>query len=147
MVNFKHRKLAELKPFDNNPRTIADEDLSVLCESIISNPIYFEARPLILSDRTGELVIIAGNQRYRAAKKLNLKEVPTYLIQGLTEEKEKVKEVNEVAKKYDKKPEPEELLKLKHITGYSKLFKDVKYNKMWESPKQIKLRNNLTVKK
>ena len=36
--------------------------------------------------------------------------------------------------------EPEELLKLKHITGFSKLFKNVEYSKAWESKRQIKLR-------
>lgn len=35
--------------------------------------------------------------------------------------------------------EPDELLKLKHITGFSKLFKDVKYNQAWKSRSQIKL--------
>ena len=33
--------------------------------------------------------------------------------------------------------EPEEVLKLKHITGFSKLFKDVEYNKAWQSKSQI----------
>ena len=36
--------------------------------------------------------------------------------------------------------EPEEILKLKHITGFSKLFQDVEYNKAWETKKQIQLR-------
>jgi ParB-like chromosome segregation protein Spo0J len=36
--------------------------------------------------------------------------------------------------------EPEEILKLKHITGFSKLFEDTEYNKAWESKRQIKLR-------
>lgn len=36
--------------------------------------------------------------------------------------------------------EPEEILKLKHITGFSKLFKDVEYKKSWETKKQIKYR-------
>jgi DNA-directed RNA polymerase specialized sigma subunit len=36
--------------------------------------------------------------------------------------------------------EPEELLKLKHITGFSKLFESVEYRKAWESKKQIKIR-------
>jgi ParB-like chromosome segregation protein Spo0J len=36
--------------------------------------------------------------------------------------------------------EPEELLKLKHITGFSKLFEDVAYQKSWESKNQIRLR-------
>lgn len=34
----------------------------------------------------------------------------------------------------------EELLKLKHITGFSKLFKDTQYNNSWESHLQIKNR-------
>lgn len=36
--------------------------------------------------------------------------------------------------------ESEELLRLKHITGFSKLFKDVEYGKAWESDKQIKIK-------
>lgn len=36
--------------------------------------------------------------------------------------------------------EPEEVLRLKHITGFSKLFEDVQYKMAWESKKQIKLR-------
>jgi hypothetical protein len=42
-----------------------------------------------LSDRTGELVIIAGNQRYDACVQLGIKEVPTVLIPNLTEERER----------------------------------------------------------
>ena len=36
--------------------------------------------------------------------------------------------------------EAEELLKLKHITGFSKLFKDIEYKKAWETKQQILLR-------
>ena len=36
--------------------------------------------------------------------------------------------------------EPEELLRLKHITGFSKLFKDVEYKKAWQSRHQAKLK-------
>jgi hypothetical protein len=36
--------------------------------------------------------------------------------------------------------EPEELLRLKHITGFSKLFEDTVYAKAWESRHQIRLR-------
>ena len=84
----RKRKLSELKKLPNNPRTIKGESFKSLCRSIQDNPDYFEARPLILSDRTGELVIIAGNQRYEAAKHLKLKEIPTHLISRLTEERE-----------------------------------------------------------
>lgn len=85
----KYRKLTDLHKLEGNPRTITGSDFDRLCESLKDNPDYFEARPLILSDRTGELVILAGNQRYEAAKTIGLEEVPTFLIHGLTEEREK----------------------------------------------------------
>ena len=85
----QYRKLTELKKLPNNPRVIRDKQFKTLCDSIRDNPKYFEARPVILSNRTGELVIIAGNQRYEAAKAVKLKEVPTFLIEGLTEAKER----------------------------------------------------------
>jgi hypothetical protein len=86
---FKLRPIEELVKYERNPRKITDVDLAKLIQSIRDNGEYFNARPIILSDRTGELVIIAGNQRYEAAKFLELDLVPTYLISGLTEEKEK----------------------------------------------------------
>jgi hypothetical protein len=39
--------------------------------------------------------------------------------------------------------EPEEILRLKHITGFSKLFKDVHYKQAWESKRQVKIRVGL----
>lgn len=85
----EYRKLTELAKLPNNPRTIKDDSFKSLCKSIQDNPDYFEARPVILSDRTGELVIIAGNQRYEAAKHLKLSTIPTHLLTGLTEERER----------------------------------------------------------
>ena len=84
-----YRKLEELKKLENNPRTISDEQLDKLKESIRNNPDYFEARPIILSDRTSELIIIAGNQRYDACISLGMQQVPTVLIPNLTEERER----------------------------------------------------------
>jgi len=85
----QYRKLTEIKKLEGNPRIIRDKQFKTLCDSIRDNPKYFEARPVILSNRTGEMVIIAGNQRYEAAKSLKLKEVPTFLIEGLDEAKER----------------------------------------------------------
>ena len=36
--------------------------------------------------------------------------------------------------------EAEELVRLKHVTGFSKLFADVEYKRAWETRRQIKLR-------
>ena len=85
----KYRKLSEIVPLDYNPRTITDFALQQLAESIKANPDYFEARPIILSNRTGQNVILAGNKRFEAAQALGLDEVPTFLIEGLTEERER----------------------------------------------------------
>ena len=82
----EYRKLSELKKLSNNPRIIKKDDMERLKKSIKNNPDYFEARPIILSNRTGELVILAGNQRYEAAKALK---VPTFLLEGLTEDRER----------------------------------------------------------
>ena len=88
-VQIEYRGLDELKKLENNPRTIKKKDFETLKKSVEENPDYFEARPIILSDRTGELVIIAGNMRYEAAKALGMEHVPTVLLKGLDEERER----------------------------------------------------------
>lgn len=85
----EYRALKDLKELPGNPRTIKKDQFEKLKESIKANQDYFEARPIILSDRTGELVILAGNQRYKAAKALGMTEVPTILLPNLTEERER----------------------------------------------------------
>jgi DNA modification methylase len=82
-------ELSKLKKLPNNPRVIKDKQFKTLVKSIQDNPDYFEARPIICSDRTGELVIIAGNQRYEAARSLKLKKAPVHILTGLTEDREK----------------------------------------------------------
>lgn len=84
-----YRKIDEVKKLEDNPRKISTDELEKLKESLKNNPDYFEARPLILSNRTGELVVIDGNQRLEACRQLGFKEVPTFLIEGLTEERER----------------------------------------------------------
>ena len=85
----KYRKLSELHELPGNPRTIKKDQFEKLKKSIKDNADYFEARPIILSNRTGKLVIIAGNQRYKAAKAIGMTEVPTILLDGLSEERER----------------------------------------------------------
>jgi len=83
-----YRKITELEKLEWNPRTIKKEDMDRLIQSIKSFWVI-EWRPFLLSNRTGKLVIIWWNQRYEACKKLWIKEVPTHLIEWLTEEQEK----------------------------------------------------------
>ena len=89
LLMFKIRKISDLKKLPGNPRIIKDADFKKLCKSIKDNPDYFQARPLILSDRTGELVVIAGNQRLEACISLGIEDAPTFLLSGLTEKKER----------------------------------------------------------
>lgn len=84
-----YRSTETLKKLEDDPRTITPEDMERLKESISNNPDYLEAHPIVLSDRTGELVIIDGNQRYEACVQLGMSEVPTSLLHGLTEERER----------------------------------------------------------
>jgi hypothetical protein len=83
-----YRKLSELVPNPKNPRKATDSAIKALADSISANPKFFEARPILLSDRTGILMIIGGERRSEAAKLLGLTEVPTILLSGLTEAQE-----------------------------------------------------------
>ncbi|MBR3139072.1 ParB N-terminal domain-containing protein [Candidatus Saccharibacteria bacterium] len=85
----EYKSLDELYHLDRNPRTISKQNMDKLVKSVKDNPDYFEARPIICSDRTGKLVIIAGNQRLRAAGLAGLSEVPVVTLHGLSEERER----------------------------------------------------------
>lgn len=84
----EYKSVDEIYQLENNPRTITKEKMDILVQSIKDNPDYFEARPIICSDRTGKLIILAGNQRARAAVLAGLEEVPVIILHGLSEEKE-----------------------------------------------------------
>ncbi len=83
MQEIKYVNINEIKPDPNNPRLIKDDQFKKLCKSIKDNKEYFETRP-ILCDKN--MVIFAGNMRYKAAKELGLKEVPVSIF-DISEEK------------------------------------------------------------
>ena len=89
------RKVSDLHKHEDNPRLIYDQSMQKLMDSISANRDLFNARPCLLSDRTGKLVIIGGNQRYEAAKMLGWDEVPTHLFPNLTEAEEKEKMIRD----------------------------------------------------
>lgn len=82
------RPLSSLVRNPKNPRKGTKEAIEKLAESIKGNPKFFEARPILLSDRTGQLVIIGGERRSEAAALLKMEAVPTILLSGLTEAEE-----------------------------------------------------------
>lgn len=84
-----YKNLSELSPYPNNPRVITEQSLNDLCLSIQEDPLYFETRPIICSDRTGNPVIIAGEKRYLACLRLGIDKAPVAIIPNLTEEDER----------------------------------------------------------
>ncbi len=80
-------KTSELTLLPDNPRTIKKADFERLVDSIKING-FWKHRPCALKKEGGKLYVIAGNQRLKAARKLNLKEIPCVLYTELTKEEE-----------------------------------------------------------
>ena len=78
-IKIVERQLAELKPYENNPR-INDDAVEPVAESIRQ----FGFKVPIIIDGGG--VIIAGHTRYRAAHLLELDKVPCIVADDLTPE-------------------------------------------------------------
>lgn len=96
-------RLSELKPYENNPRTISRKMFEKLCKSITEEGFV---QPLVIDENNR---VIGGHQRMRAAKKCGLKEVPCRVVDLKGDEK-KAKRLN---------------LRLNKISGefdYDKLF-------------------------
>jgi len=85
MQKIEYIKIEKLKLHPRNPRRINKDQFRKLCESIKAHPDYFETRPILCNK---DLIIFAGNMRYRAAKELGLKEVPC-AIMDISEERQK----------------------------------------------------------
>lgn len=85
MQLIQYVEISKLKLHPDNPRLIKDAAFKTLCQSIKENREYFETRPILCNK---EMVIFAGNMRYRAAKEIGLKEVPV-AIMDISEEKQR----------------------------------------------------------
>ena len=88
------KKLSDIRPYEKNPRK-NDEAVKYVAESIKQ----FGFKVPIVIDSNG--VIVAGHTRYKAAKKLNLREVPCIVADDLTDEQIKAFRLadNKVAEK------------------------------------------------
>lgn len=73
--------LHKIEPNPGQPRTqFDDEELDALADSIAANGII---QPLtVRQQKSGYYQIIAGERRWRAARKLNLSEVPVVIIEA-----------------------------------------------------------------
>lgn len=88
------KKLSDIRPYEKNPRK-NDEAVKYVAESIKQ----FGFKVPIVIDKDG--VIVAGHTRYKAAKKLNLKDVPCIVADDLSDEQIKAFRLadNKVAEK------------------------------------------------
>lgn len=93
-MNIQMLKLSDIKPYENNPRK-NNEAVKYVAQSIKE----FGFKVPIVIDKNN--VIIAGHTRYKAAKRLKMKEVPTIIADDLTDEQVKAFRLadNKVAEK------------------------------------------------
>lgn len=88
MQEIQHISIKQLKLLDKNPRKIDKMQFEKLCRSIETDPGFFNDRPCLVNRIGDQLIVYAGNQRLRAAKKLGWKTVPC-IIEEITEEVQK----------------------------------------------------------
>ncbi|MCH8839078.1 MAG: ParB N-terminal domain-containing protein [Planctomycetes bacterium] len=81
-MKIENRKLADIRPYDNNPRL---NDAAV--DAVAASLREFGFRQPIVVDTDG--VIIVGHTRWKAARKLGLEQVPVHVAEDLTPEQAK----------------------------------------------------------
>lgn len=82
-LQIEYRNINDLIPYINNSRTHSDEQVTQIASSIKE---FGFTNPILIDEQGG---VIAGHGRILAGKKLNLKEVPTITLAGLTEAQKK----------------------------------------------------------
>ena len=82
-------KLSELKTNPDNPRTITDEKLQLLKNSIKEFERMMEARPIVVDENK---IVLGGNMRALSLQKLGYIDIPdnwVFVMDGLTEEQKR----------------------------------------------------------
>jgi DNA modification methylase len=82
-LSIDYLSTADLLPYAMNSRTHSDDQVAQIAASIKE---FGFTNPILIDDAAG---IIAGHGRLMAAKRLNLTEVPTITLKGLTEAQKK----------------------------------------------------------
>lgn len=83
MLSISYRKTGELIPYINNSRTHSDQQVQQVAASIKE---FGFTNPILIDEDSG---IIAGHGRLQAAQLLGQDEVPTIMLEGLTEAQRK----------------------------------------------------------
>lgn len=121
-MEIKEIKLADIKPYENNPR-FNDEAVDAVAESIQQ----FGFKVPIVIDKNG--VIVTGHTRYKAAKAMSMDKVPCILADDLTDKQIKAYRLadNKVAEiaKWDLGKLEKELAEISNIDMDSLGFKEL----------------------
>lgn len=78
----KIMKLSDIRLNPDNPRKIKQAKMAKLIKSIKDFPEMMKIRPIVV-DETG--MILGGNMRYQALKKMGIKETEVTIAEGLTD--------------------------------------------------------------
>ena len=79
-MQIKIAEISNIKPYENNPRKLSEQAIEKVAMSLKE---YGFRQPIVVDKN---MVIVAGHTRYRASKKLGLKQVPISVIDNLSEE-------------------------------------------------------------
>jgi len=79
-MQIKLVEISNIKPYENNPRKLSEQAIQKVAMSLKE---YGFRQPIVVDKN---MVIVAGHTRYRASKKLGLKQVPISVIDNLSEE-------------------------------------------------------------
>ena len=82
-IEFIKVKINEIKGNPDNPRIIKDDDFEKLVNSIKSSPWMLHIRPIVVDEN---MIILGGNQRWRACQTAKLKVIPIVKASSLTYE-------------------------------------------------------------
>ena len=162
--------LEQVEPNDYNPNSVARIEMGLLLTSILhdgyTQPVvtiydadrdkyvivdgfhrYFvmlsneEVRastggllPVVVIDKTISERMASTVRHNRARGKHSVQGMSSMVFKMLDDGMTDAQVCNELGM------EPEELLRLKHITGFSKLFADREYNKSWVTRSQVRVR-------
>lgn len=75
-----HSNRGQVSGLPKNPRVIRDSRFASLVKSLKEDPEMLQIREVVAYDNNGELVVIMGNQRFRALQELGVKEIEIKIL-------------------------------------------------------------------
>ena len=124
----------KVEPDPDQPRKNFDEDeLDNLVDSIKQHGIF---QPLLVQKKKDFYIIIAGERRWRAAKKAGLKEVPVIICNYTPEEIVEIQLIENIQR--------EDLNPIEEAQGYKKLMEDFDLTQDQIAEKVSKKRTTIT---